>query len=129
MNSRTYGTGPFPDGKVFYLRIPVPTTTAQLTARKEAVHFDEASAFLFQFIGEHVPEHTESIVQSRFSDAESFIRHRPHIKVFHADIIVLIGYLSRLFLQIILPLVCYMSLELCDTETCFLMPVRVRLCA
>ena len=99
------------DLQVFHLRMDGPAGTACLAGGEPPAHPDEMFPAVLQLILKHAQEHPVSVIQGGLPVAEAFVGQGLHIQAFHTDNIILIGYLSRQFVQVVQPLVCGMAVD------------------
>ena len=60
---------------------------------------------LGKLILQHGKEHSPSVVKRCLAVMETTVAHGPHVQIFHTDDLVRVGYPPRFFVQMILPAV------------------------
>lgn len=85
---------------------------AQLGGGIPFVDLDKILPTVMQLILQHVLEHAVPVIESCLAISKAPVGHATHIEVFHAYDVMPIGYLGRLFMQEILPLVCRVPVDL-----------------
>ena len=97
--------------QVFHLRMDGTAGAAGLAGGEPPAHTDEMFPTVQQLILEHLQEHPVSVIHGGLPVAKAFVGQGLHIQVFHTDNVVLIGYLSRQFVQVVQPLVRGMAVD------------------
>ena len=96
---------------------------AVLAGRIPSINADKSFPSLLKLVLQEPGKDPPSVVHGCLSIAKAFVGHRLHVQVFDAYNVILIGYLSTKFMQVILPLICGVTIDLIDTVLC-LFPVR-----
>ena len=78
---------------------------ADLAAGIPLAYFYQLLSPVFQFVLQHIQEHSIAIIQRGLPIFESSVAHCTHIQIFHTHYKISIGYLGTLFMKKIFSLV------------------------
>lgn len=102
----------------------LPTITAELAGWIPLVYFDERTALGCELVSKKCSEHAVPVIHCNFTVAKPFVRHCLHVDIFHAHIIILLGYRSRFLMQEVFSEVCKATMQFCDLDSLFLVVLR-----